>query len=45
MAAALLAKLNSRNASAILNEMEPGRAARLTAAMVGPTGSADRKKS
>ncbi len=43
MAAALLAKLNTRSASTILNEMEPGRAARLTNAMVGPTGS-DRKR-
>jgi flagellar motility protein MotE (MotC chaperone) len=45
MAAAVLTKLTSRNAGAILNEMEPGRAARLTNAMVGPVTSMNRKKS
>lgn len=34
IASAVLVKLNARTASAILNEMEPGRAARLTKAMV-----------
>jgi flagellar motility protein MotE (MotC chaperone) len=33
MAAAVLAKLNARTASAILNEMDPARAAQLTKAM------------
>jgi len=36
MAAAVLAKLPSRAAGVILNEMESGRAARLTRVMVGP---------
>ena len=46
VAAALLAKLNARKASAILNEMEPGRAAQLTKAMVNSTKvAADEKKS
>jgi len=34
IASAVLVKLNARTASAILNEMEPGRAAQLTRAMV-----------
>ena len=34
IASAVLVKLNARTASAILNEMEPGRAAQLTKAMV-----------
>jgi flagellar motility protein MotE (MotC chaperone) len=42
VAAALLAKFNARVASAILNEMEPGRAARLTNAMIGPPPDADK---
>lgn len=47
MAAALLSKLNARTASAILNEMEPGRAAQLAKAMVEAVrdGEKDGKKS
>ncbi len=45
MAATLLAKLPPRNASAILNEIEPGRAARLTNTMAGASSSPDGKKS
>jgi flagellar motility protein MotE (MotC chaperone) len=45
MAAAVLAKLPSRTAGVILNEMESGRAARLARAMVGPDGGQDGKKS
>lgn len=45
MAASLLAKLNSRVASAILAEMDPGRAARIANAMVGPVSAAGGKKS
>lgn len=45
MAATLLAKLPTRNASLILNEIEPGRAARLTNTMTGISPSADGKKS
>jgi flagellar motility protein MotE (MotC chaperone) len=37
IAAALLSKLSARNASAILAEMEPGRAAQLTKAIVRAT--------
>ncbi|MGO9133205.1 MAG: MotE family protein [Methylovirgula sp.] len=44
-AASLLTKLNSRVASSILAEMDPGRAARITNAMVGPLGAAGGKKS
>lgn len=44
MAAALLAKLQARVAGAILNEMEPGRAAHLTRVMTGPGVSPDGKK-
>jgi flagellar motility protein MotE (MotC chaperone) len=43
-AVAVLVKLKPSNASAILNEMDPGRAARLTAAMVGSQPVADGKK-
>jgi flagellar motility protein MotE (MotC chaperone) len=44
-AAAILAKLSTRNASSILNEIEPGRAARLTNSMLGPNSSLlDKKK-
>jgi flagellar motility protein MotE (MotC chaperone) len=46
IAAAILAKLSTRGASLILNEIEPGRAARLTNSMLGPNGSPlDKKKS
>jgi flagellar motility protein MotE (MotC chaperone) len=45
MAAAVLAKLPSRAAGVILNEMESGRAARLTRVMAGPSGGQDEKKS
>jgi len=45
MAATLLAKLPPRNASLILNEIEPGRAARLTNTMTGMGAAADGKKS
>jgi flagellar motility protein MotE (MotC chaperone) len=45
MAASVLSKLSSRNASAILAEMDPGRAAHIANAMVGPTGAPDGKKS
>ena len=45
MAASLLTKLNSRVASAILAEMDPGRAARIANAMLGPPIPADGKKS
>ncbi len=45
MAAAVLAKLPSRAAGVILNEMESGRAARLTRVMVGPDSGPDGKKS
>jgi len=46
IAAALLSKLKARVASAILNEMEPGRAAQLTKAMVDVTqGVPNEKKS
>ena len=50
IAAALLSKLSARNASAILAEMEPGRAAQLTKAIVRATklpnnGKGDGKKS
>jgi flagellar motility protein MotE (MotC chaperone) len=44
-AAGVLVKLKPSSASAILNEMDPGRAARLTAAMVGSLSAADGKKS
>lgn len=45
MAASVLAKLNSRIASSILAEMDPGRAARITNAMVGPPATPDGKRS
>lgn len=46
IASAVLVKLNARTASAILNEMEPGRAAQLTRAMVDAArGTAAGKKS
>lgn len=45
MAAAILAKLSPRIAGVILNEMESGRAARLTRTMVGPESGQDGKKS
>jgi flagellar motility protein MotE (MotC chaperone) len=45
MAAAVLAKLPARAAGVILNEMEAGRAARLTRVMVGPDAEQDGKKS
>ncbi len=45
MAASVLSKLSSRSASAILAEMDPGRAARIANAMVGPIGASDGKKS
>lgn len=45
MAAAILAKLSARVSSAILNEMEAGRAARLTHRMAGPDVAPDEKKS
>lgn len=45
MAASLLAKLNARVASAILAEMDPARAARITNAMVGPVSATGGKKS
>lgn len=45
MAASLLTKLNSRVASAILAEMDPGRAARITNAMLGPINAFGGKKS
>lgn len=45
MAAAVLAKLPSRAAGVILNEMESGRAARLTRVMVGPDSGQDGKRS
>lgn len=45
MAASVLTKLNARVASAILAEMDPGRAARITNAMVGPPVPPDGKKS
>ncbi len=45
MAAAVLAKLPSRSAGVILNEMESARAARLTRVMVGPGKGQDGKKS
>jgi flagellar motility protein MotE (MotC chaperone) len=46
IAAAVLSKLNVRTASAILNEMEPGRAAQLTKAMIESSrGGAAGKKS
>lgn len=46
IASAVLVKLNARTASAILNEMEPGRAAQLTKAMVDAArGVAAGKKS
>ena len=44
-AASVLTKLNSRSASAILAEMDPGRAARIANAMVGPISAPDGKKS
>jgi flagellar motility protein MotE (MotC chaperone) len=44
-AAALLTKLNPRVSSAILNEMEAGKAAKLTDMMSGGAPAADRKKS
>jgi flagellar motility protein MotE (MotC chaperone) len=44
-AASVLTKLSSRSASAILAEMDPGRAARIANAMVGPIGATDGKKS
>lgn len=44
-AAAILAKLPSRAAGAILNEMEAGRAARLTRVMTDPDAAPDGKKS
>ncbi|WOJ88642.1 hypothetical protein RZS28_12555 [Methylocapsa polymorpha] len=45
MAAAILTKLSSRVAGALLNEMEAGRAARLTRLMAGPDAAPDGKKS
>jgi flagellar motility protein MotE (MotC chaperone) len=45
MAATLLAKLPTRNASLILNEIEPGRAARLTNTITSIGASFDGKKS
>ncbi len=45
VAAAILAKLPSRAAGAILNEMEPGRAARLTRVIADPDAAPDQKKS
>jgi flagellar motility protein MotE (MotC chaperone) len=45
MAAAILVKLSSRVAGALLNEMEVGRAARLTRMMAGPDATPDGKKS
>jgi len=45
MAAAILTKLSSRVAGALLNEMEVGRAARLTRMMAGPDAAPDGKKS
>jgi flagellar motility protein MotE (MotC chaperone) len=45
MAASVLAKLNARIASSILAEMDPGRAARITNAMVGPPATPDGKRS
>jgi flagellar motility protein MotE (MotC chaperone) len=45
MAAAILVKLSPRVAGAILNEMEVGRAARLTRMMAGPDAAPDGKKS
>jgi flagellar motility protein MotE (MotC chaperone) len=45
MAAAILAKISSRTAGAILNEMEVGRAAHLTRMMAGPEAASDGKKS
>jgi flagellar motility protein MotE (MotC chaperone) len=45
MAATLLARLPTKNASLILNEIEPGRAARLTNTMTGMGASSDGKKS
>jgi flagellar motility protein MotE (MotC chaperone) len=45
-ASAILAKLSSRVASTILNEVEPGRAAKLTNSMLGPNNLLrDKKKS
>ena len=44
-AAALIARLNPRVASAILNEMEAGKAAKLTSLISGNAATADRKKS
>lgn len=45
-ASAILAKLSSRVASTILNEVEPGRAAKLTNSMLGPNNiPLDKKKS
>jgi flagellar motility protein MotE (MotC chaperone) len=44
-AAALLSKLNPRVSSSILNEMEAGKAAKLTDLMSGAASAADRKKS
>ena len=38
MAGAIIAKLPPQSASAILNEMEPARAAQLTRGMVAPDG-------
>jgi flagellar motility protein MotE (MotC chaperone) len=45
MAATLLSKLPTRNASLILNEIEPGRAARLANTMSGIGASSEGKKS
>jgi flagellar motility protein MotE (MotC chaperone) len=46
MAVAVLAKLNPRVSSAILNEMDAGKAAKLTDLMSGLAGATvDRKKS
>lgn len=43
-ASAILAKLSSRAASTILNEVEPGRAAKLTNSMLGPNNPPLEKK-
>lgn len=45
VAAAILAKLSARVASAVFNEMEVGQAARLSHMMVGPNTASDGKKS
>ncbi len=45
IAAAILSKLPPRSAGAILDEMEAGRAARLTRSMSGPESAPDGRKS